>query len=102
MTCPHCSAEMHADRAYHDYACAACGLCAPREVLEALAARLAPAGVLGAAGRLLLTNVGECDISFREGRVYANRWPDEPDSPDTRGATLAEVYEKLTRGDAHG
>jgi transposase-like protein len=42
---------MHADDEYGDQACPACGLCAPREVLEALAARLSPAGVLEAAER---------------------------------------------------
>jgi hypothetical protein len=41
MNCPHCGAEMHTDRTHADWACAACGLAGPRDVLEALAARLA-------------------------------------------------------------
>ena len=42
LACPYCSlfiGEHVTD--YGDCACAACGLCAPRDVLEALAARLA-------------------------------------------------------------
>jgi hypothetical protein len=42
MTCPHCGAEMHPDHDDRQY-CTACGLAGPRDVLEALAARLAPA-----------------------------------------------------------
>jgi len=53
MTCPHCAEPMHADDEYGDQACPACGLAGPREVLEALAARLSPAGVLEAAERAL-------------------------------------------------
>jgi hypothetical protein len=52
MKCPNCDEATtpdHDDRLY----CTACGLAGPREVLEALAARLAPAGVLEAAERVL-------------------------------------------------
>jgi hypothetical protein len=42
MTCPHCGAAMHTDRTHADWACV-CGLAGPRDVLEGLAARLAPA-----------------------------------------------------------
>jgi hypothetical protein len=40
MTCPHCGAAMHTDRTHADWACV-CGLAGGRDVLEALAARLA-------------------------------------------------------------
>jgi hypothetical protein len=40
MTCPHCGAAMHTDRTHADWACV-CGLAGSRDVLEALAVRLA-------------------------------------------------------------
>ena len=49
---PKCGGALEAHTAYGDHACPACGLAGPRDVLEQLAARLAPAGVLAEAQRL--------------------------------------------------
>lgn len=47
MNCPNCGAALEGLTEYGDHACAQCGLAGPRDVLEGLAARLAPAGALG-------------------------------------------------------
>jgi hypothetical protein len=61
MTCPHCGAAMHPDHDDRRY-CTACGLAGPRDVLEALAARLAraEAAVASVVG-LLMGHGCDCD-----------------------------------------
>jgi hypothetical protein len=53
LACPGCGVPLVWHTQVDLYVCAKCQLTAPRDVLEALAARLAPAGVLAEAGRLL-------------------------------------------------
>lgn len=66
---PKCSADLEALTAYGDHACPACGLAGPRDVLEQLAARLAPAGVMAEAERLFdVANVAVAD------RLTTVRW----------------------------
>ena len=104
MNCPNCAAPIGEHMT--DYGdCAVCGLAGPRDVLEALAARLAPAGVLAEAERLLRTTplFAVClDDMF----VGADWWTEGRDGEDAMDCgqfeTLAEAYEKLTKGERNG
>lgn len=103
MICPSCNAEMHTDRTHADWACE-CGLAGPRDVLEALAARLGPAGILDAA-QCLLEHAKVQRVSFG----MATFSPDDcstvlhfgASAPEVVGDTLAQAYAKLTGG-RHG
>jgi hypothetical protein len=84
---------MHTDRTHADWACA-CGLAGGRDVLDALAARLAPAGVLAEAERLLrAAGVSEAQFTWTTGLLARDGDAYEP--------TLAEAYAKLKEGN-HG
>jgi len=97
MKCPSCGADswvhLACDAAH--LVCTVCALAGPREVLEALAARLAPAGVLAEAERLL-REARVFEVQFTWTTVLLAR------DADAYEPTLAEAYEKLTKGDAHG
>ena len=96
MKCPHCSADSwaHIDRDPSVLRCTSCGLAGPRDVLEALAARLAPAGVLDEAERLLrAAGVRKTRFYYLMTAVIA--------SDDVYEQTLAEAYAELTGGN-HG
>lgn len=98
-SCPHCRRETHprseALPEYGNFTCAWCQLSAPREVLEALAARMAPAGVLEAAERLLrAARVSEAQFTWTTVLLARDADAYEP--------TLAEAYDKLTKGERDG
>lgn len=96
MNCPSCAREMHTDRTFADWACG-CGLAGPRDVLEALAARLGPAGVLAEAERLCkAAHVSE--VQFIGHQV----WLQAAWTEGVCAATLAEAYEELTKGERDG
>jgi hypothetical protein len=95
LACPGCGGDMQPTIVRDDWHCD-CGLFGPRDVLEALAARLAPAGVLEAAERLLreaLPHTGYIEVQFHGDTIavldtYA-------DDAKAEARTLADAYAKL-------
>ena len=107
MICPNCSQPIgeHVTD-YGDCACAACGLCAPRDVLEALAKRLTDLERLAQDRGDEVRGRGE-DLRKLHARASLRRKQlrqARADLAELRAVTLAEAERLLrdTRGGGHG